>query len=130
MDTLFITPFAAALLGMLQISLMIPVGRARGQIGVPIGDNGNTELLRKIRRHGNLTENAPIFLILLTLLEISNASKILVVIFAILFVTARISHVIAFSASETPAFFRAFGALGTIVSILGSSLAIFWTLLS
>jgi hypothetical protein len=35
-----------------------------------IGDGGNEDLARIARRHGNLTENAPIFLIALASLEL------------------------------------------------------------
>ena len=63
-----ITALTAALVALLQTGLMLAVGITRLQTGIGIGDDGQEPILSKIRRHANLTENAPIFLIVLGLL--------------------------------------------------------------
>lgn len=92
-----ITALTAALLLILQQILMITVGAHRGGVKVGAGSGGDTSLERKIRRHGNLAENAPIFLLALALLELSDASSAVVGTLAAAFVAARLLHVLAFA---------------------------------
>ncbi|MBO6504039.1 MAG: MAPEG family protein [Kordiimonadaceae bacterium] len=112
---------AAAILAVLQIILMFPVGNMRRAKNIPFGDGGDAELLRLSRRHGNFIENAPMFLILLTLLELIGGSTMTVTALAGLFVVARLSHAIALSSDNGPLVFRVVGALGTIISLLATA---------
>ncbi len=112
---------AAAVLAVLQVVLMFAVGRMRGAKNIPFGDGGDAVLLRLTRRHGNLIENAPMFLILLSLLELIGGSGAVVTAFAGLFLVARLSHAIALSSDSAPLAFRVVGALGTIISLLGTA---------
>lgn len=123
-----ISGYSAALIAILQVILMMTVGIARQSDGVSVGDGGNDALLLKIRRHGNLTENAPIFLILLGILEISGGPQMVILGLASLFVLARFSHAFALSGPNTPAAARAFGAFGTLLSIVGSAGILVWHL--
>ena len=123
-----ISGYTAAILGLLQIVLMMPVGLARRTIEVSVGDGGNDALLLKIRRHGNLTENAPIFLILLGYLEVTGGPQMAVIGLAAVFTLARFSHAIALSGPNTPAAARAFGAMGTMIGILGTAGTLAWHL--
>jgi len=123
-----ISGYSAALIAILQVILMMTVGIARQSEGVSVGDGGNDALLLKIRRHGNLTENAPIFLILLGILEISGGPQMVILGLASLFVLARFSHAFALSGPNTPAAARAFGAFGTLLSIVGSAGILVWHL--
>ena len=123
-----ISGYTAAILGLLQIILMMPVGLARRTAEVSLGDGGNDALLMKIRRHGNLTENAPIFLILLGFLEITGGPHMAIMGLAVVFTLARISHAIALSGPNTPVAARAFGAMGTMIGILGTAGTLAWHL--
>lgn len=125
-----ISGYVAALIGIFQIALMLPVGVARNTSGVPLGDGGDIALLRKIRRHGNLIENAPIFLILLGFLEITGGPQMAVIGLAALFVLARFSHAFALSSESAPLAARAFGAFGTILGIAGTAATLAWHLLT
>lgn len=125
-----ISGYAAAFLGIMQVALMLTVGLTRTSSGISLGDGGDENLLRKIRRHGNLTENAPIFLILLGFLEISGGPQMAVIGFAALFVVARISHAFALSSANAPLIARAIGALGTIIGIAGTAGTLVWYLSS
>ena len=66
-------PYTAAAVGavllILQLVLMMSTGIHRGKtlIGVGVGDDKDLE--RKMRRHGNLAENAAIFVVVLALTE-------------------------------------------------------------
>jgi len=123
-----ISGFAAALIGVFQIILMLAVGNARRAERVSLGDGGNESLLMKIRRHGNLTENAPIFLILLGFLEITGGPKAAILALACIFVLARFSHAFALSGPGKPEIARAIGAFGTLIGIVGSAVTLVWHL--
>lgn len=123
-----ISGYAAAILGFLQIGLMVTVGNARREADVSLGDGGNDALLMKIRRHGNLTENAPLFLILLSFLEMTGGPVIAVLALASIFITARLSHAFALSGPNKPLAARAGGALGTILGIVGTAGMLAWHL--
>jgi len=122
------TAYVAAIIGLLQYALMMAVGLARGPAGVSLGDGGNEELLRKIRRHGNLAENAAIFLVLLGLLELAGTNESIIMGIGGLFVVARISHAIALSTSGSGMPFRPIGALGTIGAGAGAAGILLYTL--
>jgi len=121
-----ISGYTAATIAIFQVILMMTVGFARQKNSVSVGDGGGDALLLKIRRHGNLTENAPIFLILVTLLEISGGPHVALIALASLFLAARLSHAFALSGPNRPVPARAFGAFGTILSIVGSAGVLIW----
>ena len=102
MDFPIITATTASILAFLQIFLGFLVGFKRLKTKTGIGDGGNEALARQIRVHGNLSENAPIFLILLVLLELTGTSKIIVVIIGTVFVLGRIAHAYGLSQTTNP----------------------------
>jgi uncharacterized membrane protein YecN with MAPEG domain len=112
------TGLTAAVLMLLQIVLMFRVIMQRGKNEVDIGDDGNPDLLQAIRVHANLTENAPIFLIGLGLIEIMAGSTMWVAILGGIFVVARILHAVGFSMSTGVTPGRLIGSLGTIGCIV------------
>lgn len=118
-------PIYSALVGSalmtLQLALMLMVGFARSRHQVNLGDGGNEALLQAIRRHGNLTENAPLFLILLAMIEIISGSGIAVAALGGTFVVARVAHAIGLSQGSGPNAGRAVGALGTLICGVGAA---------
>lgn len=91
---------AAALAGailILQQGLMLTVGTRRTTTLVGVGYAGDPNLERLVRRHGNLAENAGIFIVVLALIEILTGSSTVVTTFAGVFLAARIFHAIGFS---------------------------------
>src|SRR5471032_3236358 len=117
----FITAATAVVLAVIQMFLMLYTARGRGKYKAGLGDGGSDPLLRRIRMHGNLTENAPLFLFLLLLTEMSGQWAGLVPIFAAAFVLVRLSHAIGLSMSAGPSLFRFVGVVGTLICILGLS---------
>lgn len=97
MVTPIITAVLAGALLVLQQLLMMSVGMRRLSETVGVGTNDDPQFERLIRRHGNLAENAPIFLLALGFIELLGASTNLVLIFAMIFFVARISHMLAFT---------------------------------
>lgn len=94
-------PLYTALLGgallVLQIGLMLSVGLRRNAVGKGVGVDGDMTLERLVRRHGNLAENAAIFIAVLAIYELLVGQTMLVLIIGALFFTARLMHVIGFS---------------------------------
>ena len=92
-----ITAVVGALLVILQAVLMILVGIHRIRNRVALGAGDDPALERKIRRHGNLAENAALFLVVLALAEMTVVPNPVIRIIAIIFVIGRILHAIALS---------------------------------
>ncbi len=120
------TALTCALLGLLQVALTFLVIRVRQGQQISLGDGGDTSLFKRIRMHGNLTENAPMFLLLLVLLELGGSSPGLVRIIGPLFVLIRLSHAYGVSewSSEGGNPFRLVGAGGTLVCLAVLSVAL------
>ena len=94
-------PIYAALLGglmiLLQAILMLSAGTYRGRNKKGAGVDGDMTLERLVRRHGNLAENAAIFIAVLAVYELLEGQTTIALSLAILFVIARIAHAIGFS---------------------------------
>lgn len=121
MNSLPITLIAASILGLMFVWLSASVIAGRVKIEAGIGDSGNTELLYKIRTQGNFTEYAPIFLIILGLLEIQGAHKTVLIVLAVLFIVARFLHVPGMG-EQANLKFRQAGILGSFTCIVAGSL--------
>jgi uncharacterized membrane protein YecN with MAPEG domain len=88
--------FAGALI-LAQMALMLAVVVARRRARQSLGDGGHQELATAIRQHGNLAENAAIFVACAALLEYAGTSRTALSVWCLLFVIGRISHVIGLS---------------------------------
>ena len=73
------------------------------------------DLERAIRGHGNLIEYAPLFLILMLALELSDTSVTLLYISGIIFSLGRFMHGIAFSFMKKNVFLRIGGMVLTFI---------------
>jgi uncharacterized protein len=124
----YFTAAAAAALAVLQMLLLLYTANGRGKYKAGLGDGGNAALLTRIRMHGNLAENAPLFLILLGLVEMSGQWASFVPWIAIAFVVVRLSHAIGLAMSSGITIFRFLGASGTVVLILALAVLLIITL--
>ena len=77
------------------------------------------ELERAIRGHGNLIEYAPLFLILMLLLELTGASETLLYICGTVFTVGRFMHGIAFSFMKKNGLLRIGGMTLTFLGLIG-----------
>lgn len=82
----------AAACAALQLALSALVILRRSQTGISLLDGGDTLLTRRMRAHANLTETAPICLLLLALLELAGAPRGLLLTAAGLLITGRLLH--------------------------------------
>jgi len=110
----------AAILSLFLIVLSFRVLDLRGSPVTKFFHKPNREidpndLERAIRGHGNLIEYAPLFLILMLALELSDASVTLLYISGIIFSLGRFMHGIAFSFMKKNVFLRIGGMVLTFI---------------
>ena len=124
-----VTAACAGALGLWQVALAFYVGGGRMKFGTGFGDGGQEGLLRRIRMHGNLTENAPLVLILLGLLELSGEWPRLVMGVGPLFVFCRVVHPFGLSMrfGPGPNPVRFVGAAGSALAMVVLSVVLFMT---
>lgn len=121
MTSLPVTLATASILGLMLIWLGARVVGARVRTETLIGDQGSTELLFAVRAHGNFIEYAPIFLILLGLLEYSGGNRTALMILAGLFIVARPLHVLGMGEGANLKL-RQIGVLLSFTAIIAASL--------
>jgi len=108
-----ITSLVASAIVLLMIALALLVVHYRIANQVALGGAGIEPLERAIRTHANLTEFAPLALILLALLELNGLAPWQLWTLGGLFIVARLSHVHGMlSATLLP---RSTGALLTVI---------------
>jgi hypothetical protein len=110
----------AAVLSLFMIVLSFRVLDLRGSPVTKFFHKPNREidpndLERAIRGHGNLIEYAPLFLILMLALELSDASATLLYMSGIIFTLGRFMHGIAFSFIKKNIFLRIGGMSLTFI---------------
>ena len=120
---LVVTPLLAAALALQQLRLAFGIiGQRRGK-RVSLGDGGDERLLRTTRAFGNLTEYAPIMLVLLACLELNLAPTWLVALLAVAFLAGRILHPIGLIGEAGASRGRVLGMHLTIWPIAVAALA-------
>lgn len=102
----------AAGAALLNIWLMMRVGRVRREEKVSVGDGGNERVIRRMRAHSNYVENTAFVLILLALIELGLGSSIWLWATGAVYLVARVLHAIGMDGATW-----ARGA-GTIVTLL------------
>jgi len=120
MTALPITLATASIVGLMLIWLAARVIASRVKNEALIGDQNNTELLFAIRTHGNFTEYAPVFLILLGLLEFSGGNRTALMVLAALFIVGRPLHVLGMG-PEANLKLRQIGMVLTFTVIIAAS---------
>lgn len=68
-----VTLLYAAPLALLTIGLALAIVRERRRLRIGIGDGGDPQFMRLIRAHGNLTEIAPLGILMLLVCELNGA---------------------------------------------------------
>ena len=121
------TAYMSAFLILVQTYLALSVGGYRGRNRKPIGDADDEVLARRVRRHANMTEYTPIYIVVLALYELVAGQTTTVFWMALLFAIARVLHVISFSSSAVShlkdvtgnrRFFLLFRMIGTGLTLL------------
>ena len=87
-----VTPPYALPIAALYLILWFRVTSYRGTHKVSIGDNGDPQLLLRIRQHGNFAEWSSLVLILMILAEGMGAPALYLHISGVLLLVGRIAH--------------------------------------
>lgn len=103
---------AAAII--INLWLMVRIGRMRIGQGVLHGDGGNPLLLQRMRAQANFIEHAPLFLILTAAIELTGKGQTWLAVVGSLFMLARVAH--GFGMDHTKS--NALRAGGIIVTVL------------
>lgn len=116
-----ITLITASVLTLMLIWLSVRVigGRVKGD--VLIGDGNGQDLLFRIRSQGNFAEYAPLFVIVLGLVEFSGGHRLALMTVAAVFIVARFLHVFGMG-PDAKLVLRQAGMLGTFFCLLAVSL--------
>ena len=117
-----VSAVTAGALILIQMALALLVVLARRKNRQSLGDGGNADVLRAARRHGNLAENAAIFVAGFTLLELIRGSSSTLEILCTIFVLGRISHAIGLSLTNTVNPLRVLGIFATVA--VGATLGV------
>lgn len=117
---LMITALTTVALALLLVFLSVATIRLRIKYEASFGDAGQQGLACAIRAHGNLTEYAPIGIILIGLLETYDANHLALGIVASAFVACRTLNAIGlFNPPGPPTATRSIGIVGTLLILLG-----------
>jgi len=121
MTMLPITLTIAGAAALLNLWIASRVATLRRHHKVLIGDGGVPALAARMRAHGNFAEYAPLFLILLGLVELASGSPAWLWVVAILFIIGRILHVFGMDRQSANAL-RGIGIVLTLLTTLGLAL--------
>jgi hypothetical protein len=116
----------AGVLMLAQMLLMVETGWARIRRGQLLGEAADEAVLRSIRRHANLTENAAIFLVVLALLELAGAPTTAVSAIALAFLLARAAHAAGFAVNLASPYHAPLRGLGFLLTAMTGSVAGGW----
>ena len=115
--TLPVTALTAAICAIMILITAIATVRERFRGGIAFGNGeDNQPLIAAMRSHGNLTEHAPIVVIMIGLLELADAHHWALTGVAVVFLASRALHIIGLHAEHKPGkppLARSLGVIGT-----------------
>ena len=119
-----ITPLYAALLALLFLVLSARVILYRRARSLNLGDEGDRQLLKRMRAQGNCAEYAPIGLILLLLAEAQDAPALDLHPLGLARLGGRVSHGVGLSSNPQRLILRQLGMVLTLSMIALTSLGL------
>jgi uncharacterized membrane protein YecN with MAPEG domain len=122
--TLAITPIYAALTALIFLALSFRVIAYRRANRISLGDEGDKNLLKRMRAQANCAEYAPLALVLLVLVEATGAPAIAVHLAGIALVAGRALHAYGFGSTPQVFILRQIGMVLTLLMILLSALGL------
>jgi len=116
-----IAPLYASVLSILFVVLSVRTLRMRHRLKIAVGDAGNQALLRAIRVHSNFAEYVPLSLLLISFVEMSGASALLVHFLGLCLLVGRAVHAYGVSQLNETYAFRVAGMAMTFTTLMGAS---------
>lgn len=121
-----ITGIYAALAAILVVFLSVRVVMYRRSHRIGLGDGDDAELRKRIRAQGNAVEYVPLCLVLLLLLELNQTAPMLLHVFGVVLIVARIAHAWGVSQHSGVSPGRAVGIVLTFALLLVMALLLLW----
>ena len=121
-----ITGLYAALAALLVVVLAVRISLRRRKISVGIGSGGDEELARRVRAHANAVEYLPLALLLLLILDLDKTEPLLLHVFGITLIVARVAHAFGLSTSSGVSPGRAIGIVLTWLVIVAMAVLMLW----
>jgi uncharacterized membrane protein YecN with MAPEG domain len=121
-----ITGLYAALAALLVVFLAVRVVLRRRATKVGLGDGNNPDLLQCIRVHANAVEYVPLYLLLMLIIELNQTLPILIHVFGIVLIVARLLHAWGVSHHRGLSAGRALGAGLTVLGIVLMAILLLW----
>lgn len=116
--SLSITAFYAGLLALLYVALTARTILYRRSQRISLGAGESDEMLKRMRVHANFTENTPIGLILLALVEMQQAPVLAVHLLGLMLLIGRLMH--AYGVSQSPQIMALrVGGMGLSLTMIG-----------
>jgi len=119
-----VTPFFAAILGVIFIGLSINVMRYRLKYKTSLGSGDNKEFDYAIRAQANFVEYVPLSLLMMWFIESLTLSGEFVFWLGSVLVLARVAHAFGMFYPRDMLVFRQIGALGTIAVLFTACVGI------
>lgn len=116
-----ITPFYAALFGIILFVLSIRTIRLRRQLRIAIGASNDAAMERAMRVHANFCEYVPIALLLIYMMELVVGASYWIHVMGIGLLVGRVIHAYGVSKSHEDLRFRVTGMVLTFTVILSSA---------
>ena len=116
-----ITLVFAAIFGFLHVIFTLRVGNYRFKSKISLGDDGDRELLKRIRAHGNFIENVPIALLLILLNDLDGAEDNTLMLMGSILLISRLTHYLTIVTVKLPWILRPLSMLGTLGTIITAS---------
>ncbi len=113
-----ITGLYASVLALIMIVLGARVSIMRAQTDIPLLHGDNIALAERIRQHANFTENVPMALILMGIVEAAGGSLAWLHAIGATLLISRIVHPFGIKADDSNRVARGLGATLTVVSML------------
>ncbi|MBO9602666.1 MAG: MAPEG family protein [Novosphingobium sp.] len=108
----------AAAAALVNIWLVLRIGRLRTQFKVSVGDGGHDLLARRMRAQLNFVENVPLVVILTGLIEFSGKGGLWLSLVAALFMLGRLLHAFGMD-GDTPYQGRMIGTATAMLTQIG-----------
>jgi uncharacterized protein len=116
--TLCLTAAAA----LINLWLVMRIGRLRHSEKIAVGDGGNPKLISGMRAQANFVENVPLVLLLIAGIELAGKGGTWLAIVGALFMLSRIAHPLGMD-RPAPNALRAGGTTATMLIQLGLAIA-------
>lgn len=123
-----VTAFVAAICALMLLITAVDTVRQRLRLKAAFGDAGDAKLISASRSHANLAEHAPIVILLLAMLEMSNAHHITLMAIGALFLAGRVAHIIGLYTPSEPGKAPLGRQIGVVVTWLTLAGLSGWTL--